>query len=257
MNARPLVSVIVPTFGRERLHPALLAMFQAQTWAPLELLVDDDSPAPSACFASVADSRVRYTHRAERSSIGVKRNRLASEARGEVIVAFDDDDYYAPQYVETMLGALEASGADLIKLSGWYAWSVPERSLFYWDTTVQEATQYRVGGGPMSLVPSARVAADAMQKNLDGYGFSHVIRREAFTKVAFPDQNFGEDHVFVASLRRAGYRVATIPDETCIAVHLIHGRNASMIFPQYRLPPLAAARLFPGLEAHLSAIPDR
>ena len=257
MRERPLVSVVVPTFGRERLHPALLAMFRAQTWAPLELLVDDDSPAPSACFAHVADPRVRYMHRAERASIGVKRNRLASEARGEVIVAFDDDDYYAPHYVETMLAALEESGAAMIKLSGWYAWSVPERSLFYWDTAVQEATHYKVGGGPMSLAPSARFAADAMQKNLDGYGFSNVTRREAFAKVAFPDQNFGEDHVFVASVRRAGYRIATIPDEACIAVHLIHGRNTSVIFPQYRLPPLAAARLFPGLDAHLSAISGR
>jgi len=174
-----------------------------------------------------------------------------------VIVAFDDDDYYAPQYVETMLGALEASGADLVKLSGWYAWVGPRALALYWDTTLQEATQYKVGGGPMSLVPSGRLRADAMQKNLDGYGFSHVIRREAFAKAVFPDQNFGEDHVFVASLRRAGYRVATIPDERCVAVHLIHGRNTSMIFPQYRLPPLAAARLFPGLDAHLLAISER
>jgi glycosyltransferase involved in cell wall biosynthesis len=257
MNARPLVSVVVPTFGRERLHPALLAMFRAQTWAPLELVVDDDSPAPSASFARIDDSRVRYMHHAERASIGVKRNRLVSEARGEVIVAFDDDDYYAPHYVETMLAALEESGAAMIKLSGWYAWSVPERSLFYWDTVVQESMHYKVGAGPMSLAPSARIAADAMQKNLDGYGFSYVIRREAFAKVAFPDQNFGEDHVFVASLRRAGQRIATIPDKTRIAVHLMHGRNTSVIFPQYRLPPLAAARLFPGLDAHLSTISGR
>src|SRR5207342_1414699 len=124
-------------------------------------------------------------------------------------------------------------------------------------TAVQEPTHYKVGGGPMSLALSARFAADAMQKNLDGYGFSHVIRREAFAKAAFPDQNFGEDHVFVASLRRAGCRIATIPDETCIAVHLIHGRNTSVIFPQYRLPSLAATRLFPGLNAHLSAISER
>jgi glycosyltransferase involved in cell wall biosynthesis len=249
------VSVITPTFGRARFHPALHAMFAAQRHAAIELLVDDDSPAPSAYFASLSDPRVHYIHSPVRASIGAKRNRLVERARGAVIVAFDDDDYYAPHYVPTMLAAL--GDADLVKLAGWYAYSVPERTLYYWDTSSHHAVHFKVGNGPVAEVSSARFAPGALQRNLDGYGFSYVFRRTAFEHARFPDLNFGEDLAFVAALRAAGARVERIQDEAAVVAHLMHGRTTSMVFPQRRLDAPSAARLFPELYAHLRRIPQR
>ena len=37
-------------------------------------------------------------------------------------------------------------------------------------------------------------------------------------------------------------------------MHLLHNRNSSVIFPQYRLPRALAARLFPGLAGYLASI---
>src|SRR3954471_5913053 len=106
------VSVVTPTFGREKYLPGLLACFAAQTHTDRELLILDDSPAPSTFFGGLADSRVRYVHSKERLTIGEKRNRLVEMATGEVIASFDDDDYYAPGYLTAMLDGL--GDADLV-----------------------------------------------------------------------------------------------------------------------------------------------
>ena len=62
-----------------------------------------------------------YTHVTERLTIGEKRNRLIAASSGQVIVHFDDDDYYAPCYVEWMLRQL--GDHDLVKLVGWFAYA--------------------------------------------------------------------------------------------------------------------------------------
>src|SRR3978361_2118037 len=97
------VSVVTPTFGRERYLAGLYQGFAAQTHQDRELLVFDDSPVPSAFFARLAGPRVRYLHAPERLTIGEKRNRLIELATGEVIAFFDDDDHYAPGYLRAML----------------------------------------------------------------------------------------------------------------------------------------------------------
>ena len=244
------VSVVTPTYNRERFLPAFYAMFGAQTHPELELLVGDDSPAPSAFFTGVRDVRVRYTHWTARMSIGEKRNRLIEQATGEVIVAFDDDDYYAPHYVATMVQAL--GDADLVKLAGWYAYSVPEQALFYWDTSVNHAMHFKVGNGPMAMVSANQFGPDFVVQNSNGYGFSYVFRRSVYGAVRFPDLTLGEDGAFANALRRSGRRIVHMQDRDVSVVHLLHGRTTSMAFPQYRLPPGLEQRLFPGLAAHLA-----
>src|SRR5581483_12155914 len=102
------VSVVTPTYAREKYLPSLHACFSAQTHAERELLVLDDSPAPSAFFRGLADPRVRYLHVPGRLTIGEKRNRLIELATGEAIAFFDDDDYYAPERSEEHTSELQS-----------------------------------------------------------------------------------------------------------------------------------------------------
>jgi hypothetical protein len=44
----------------------------------------------------------------EKQTIGAKRNRLNREARGEILVAMDDDDYYPPERVAAAVKAFKA-----------------------------------------------------------------------------------------------------------------------------------------------------
>lgn len=246
------VSVVTPTFGREKYLPALYRCFDGQTHPDRELLVYDDSPTRSAFFGGLADPRVKYLHSAARLTIGEKRNRLIEAAEGEVIAFFDDDDHYAPGYLAGMLQRL--GDADLVKLAGWFALSVPEDALFYWDTSVNHPLHYKVGEGAVGFVTSGQFKPDFVAKNVDGFGFSYLFKRSAFAAAKFPAQNFGEDLPFVQALRAAGRTIAHVQDADGWVVHILHERNCSVIFPQYRLPRALGARLFPGLAAYLGGL---
>jgi glycosyltransferase involved in cell wall biosynthesis len=246
------ISIITPTFGRERFLPSLYRCFDEQTHADRELLVYDDSPSPSPFLRGLSDARVTYLHAPARLTIGEKRNHLVERARGDLVAFFDDDDYYAPGYLAAMAAAL--GDADLVKLGGWFALSIPDDAFFYWDTAQNHPLHYKVGEGPVGFVTSAQFKPDFAAKNVDGYGFSYVFRRGIFGAARFPAKNFGEDLPFVEALRAAGAKVRHVEDQTGLVVHLLHNRNSSVIFPQYRLPRGLAAHLFPGLAAYLAAV---
>jgi glycosyltransferase involved in cell wall biosynthesis len=246
------ISVITPTHGRERFLPALYRCFADQAYSDRELLIHDDSPAASAFFSSLRDPRVRYFHSPDRLSVGEKRNFLLQHAQGELVAFFDDDDYYGPTYLAVMAGRL--GDADMVKLTGWFALSVPDDALFYWDTSANHPLHYKVGEGPVAFVTSTQFKPDFVARNSDGYGFSYLFRRSACGTARFPDKNFGEDFVFLGELRAAGRRVAHLDDDQGLCVHILHNRNTSVIFPQYRLPALLAPRLFPGLAAYLASV---
>src|SRR4051812_36482319 len=97
------VSVITPTFGRHHLLEPLYRMFDAQRYQDKELLILDDSPARSTLFTQLHDRRVTYIHSSHRMTVGAKRDRLVRSASGDVIVQFDDDDFYTPDYLEQMI----------------------------------------------------------------------------------------------------------------------------------------------------------
>jgi glycosyltransferase involved in cell wall biosynthesis len=246
------ISLITPTYGREKFHPGLYHCFAAQTHEDRELLVFDDSPSPSPFFAALRDGRVRYQHTPQRLTIGEKRNLLIEQAQGELIGFFDDDDYYAPPYVRTM--AENLGDAELIKLAGWFALSVPDDALFFWDTSVNHPLHYKVGEGPVGFVTSAQFKPDFVARNVDGYGFSYLFRRSVFGAARFPAKNFAEDVAFLGELRAQGRRLVHAQDQVGLVVHILHNRNTSVIFPQYRLPSALGERLFPGLGNFLAAV---
>jgi glycosyltransferase involved in cell wall biosynthesis len=246
------ISVVTPTFGRQGYLPSLYRCFISQTHPDRELLIHDDSPAPSPFFSQLSDPRVRYVHEPTRLTTGEKRNRLVELAQGELVAFFDDDDHYAPEYLGAMAERL--GDADLVKLVGWFALSVPDDALFYWDTAVNHPLHYKVGEGPIGFVSSAQFKPDFVTKNRDGYGFSYLFKRSAFGVARFPAKSFGEDLPFVERLRAEGRPIAHAEDNDGMVVHILHNRNSSVIFPQYRLPRGLAGRLFPDLAGYLRAV---
>lgn len=244
-----MVSVITPTTGRQHLMPALYQVFSQQTYPNLELLIFEDGPTPSEFLAKLPDRRVRYFHEARKVTTGNKRNLLIAEARGDVIVFFDDDDYYAPNYIDAMLEQM--AGSDIAKLSNWFAYSTVHQQFFYWDTEVADEHHYKVG--KRSITIQNATLADAHIRSLftDGYGFSYVFSRKTALTVRFPDIDFGEDIAFITEAKKQGHTIRHIRDEGGLALHFIHGGNQSQVFPQYRLPIFLIARIFPGLRETL------
>lgn len=177
-------------------------VFEAQTYPHRDLwILDDGTPRPSSFFTQLAkkDPRVHYRHATGRQCVGYKRNALIQQSTGSVIVHFDDDDWYCPTYIESMVARLVAADADLVKLANWN--SRREKDGARW-------TEHSPGD-PW------------------GYGFSYVYRRYVATRIRFPEVYCWEDTRFVAALTAAGMKPALVRDGAGWAEHLIHGGNTS------------------------------
>jgi glycosyltransferase involved in cell wall biosynthesis len=104
------VSVVTPTYNRRKFIPALIEIYRSQTY-PKEkmewIIVDDGRDSVEDLFTEAQKTlpNIRYVRPDEKMRIGAKRNLLNSLAIGDIIVAMDDDDYYPPIRVESVVTA--------------------------------------------------------------------------------------------------------------------------------------------------------
>jgi GT2 family glycosyltransferase len=108
------VSVVIPTFRREREVVLAIESALTQKAVSLEVIVLDDSPEGSAREAveAVHDSRVRYVKRSVPSggAPAIVRNEGARLASGAFLHFLDDDDRLVAGALAALVGALERSG---------------------------------------------------------------------------------------------------------------------------------------------------
>ena len=103
MSQLPFVSVLTPTYNRRKFIPAAIQCFKAQTY-PMDrmewIILDDGEDKVEDLFAASGLKNVRYIPLDEKLKIGRKRNLIHDYAKGEICVAWDDDDYYPPERVK-------------------------------------------------------------------------------------------------------------------------------------------------------------
>jgi glycosyltransferase involved in cell wall biosynthesis len=107
----PLVSVVLTTRDRPRFLPIALECYRRQTYVNRELIVVDDGAEFPADPDLVDAAGGRLVAMEPESMLGAKLNRGAAEAGGEFCQKMDDDDWYAPNFMETMIAALLKSWA--------------------------------------------------------------------------------------------------------------------------------------------------
>jgi glycosyltransferase involved in cell wall biosynthesis len=248
-----LVSVITPTAERARYLQGTFALLKQQTYPHWEWLVYDTSLR--ATF--FGDSRITYIHDEGIVSIGEKRNRLLERAKGEIIVHFDDDDYYTPTYLEQMMGHLQK--AAFFTLSSWFSYDTKTRQFHYWDTG-EMTTQTRYILNALSGLRIREVELgpylEKQQAQLNvngktGFGFSFAYRAEVLKKCHFPPLDFAEDHHFHKAVEAADYPITASADQAGMVIHVIHDSNTSTEYPQYRIPPFLVTPLFPAFPSYL------
>jgi glycosyltransferase involved in cell wall biosynthesis len=239
------VSIITPTRNREQFLRNLETIVRAQTYPGIEWLIYDDSLSPSAYFSTLAnkDKKIVYIHSPVNVSVGEKRNRMIESATGEIIVHFDDDDFYSEHYVETMVAQLRERGGDMVKLSGWFLYSVIYRALGYWDCTRTQGLHHIWSAHQPELVIFGSKEAETFRNNYLGYGFSYVYHKRVWVAGRFPDKNWGEDGPFIRQANTR-FKVMHFADATGLCLHILHRKNTSRCFPQYILPPILLDRLF-------------
>lgn len=126
------VSVVTPTYNRRMFIPTLIDIYKAQTFPKDKMewiIIDDGRISVEDLFleASKIIPNIRYIRKNEKMRLGEKRNMLNNEARGSIIVAMDDDDYYPPNRVSSVVEAFKKNPK--VDLAG-----SSEMNLYYIDT---------------------------------------------------------------------------------------------------------------------------
>ncbi|WP_336330088.1 glycosyltransferase family 2 protein [Haloarcula sp. CGMCC 1.2071] len=100
----PLVSVVIPTYGRDEHLPAAIKSVLNQQYDRIELLVvDDGSPTPVATTLPediLSDGRVKTIRHKENRGANVARNTGIQTSNGDYVAFLDDDD----RWDETKIG---------------------------------------------------------------------------------------------------------------------------------------------------------
>lgn len=214
-------SVVMPTYNYARYLPQSLGSVLGQTHPPAQVIVIDDGSTddtPQAMAQYAADARVEYVHQPN-MGIAATQNRGMKLARHSYLAFLDADDYWLPHKIELQMAVLRER---------------PEIDLVY-----THADQFI---SPDAITPE-RWRLDEANQQLAGVITSCVLLRRAAAERIGP---------FDVTLRRAQYldwhtRAVTLglhwhvlPD---VLVHRrIHGRNASILFPDHQREYLEVAR---------------
>jgi glycosyltransferase involved in cell wall biosynthesis len=240
---RPAVSILTPTFKREKQLKLQLNNVWNQSYQDFEWLILDDSQQPSKYFRGLTDPRIRYTHLTERLSVGAKRNWLAENAASEILVQFDDDDFYAPTYVERMVARLSA-GFDAAKLSGFFVYTQFWEKFGYWNLEAAGGLHWHFdasGVRPLFVDDAMAAKLLAVQR---GFGFSYAYRKDVWRTSPFESVNFGEDGGFYDMAQTNGFQVDLFLDGEGLCLHILRQDNASACYPQYMLPDFMVEKIF-------------
>jgi glycosyltransferase involved in cell wall biosynthesis len=130
--SRSFVSVLTPTYNRSKFIPALVECYKAQTYPKDRMewiVIDDGTEKVGELFLKLTKDlpNIRYISLDTKLNIGAKRNLLNKEAKGQICVCMDDDDFYCPERVAHAVFKLNSIPG--IELAG-----SSELFLYYTDT---------------------------------------------------------------------------------------------------------------------------
>jgi hypothetical protein len=111
LSTSGLVTLITPTGDRQEAFKLCERWISQQRYqGAVQWIVIDDGETPTLCTRG--QEYFRRNHRGERHSLAVNLRRAIREIRGDHVLIIEDDDYYGPDYLSTMVGALQR--ADLV-----------------------------------------------------------------------------------------------------------------------------------------------
>lgn len=193
----PLVSCIMPTSAaRKEFIPLALSYFGMQDYEAAELIVLDDGNTPVKDLMPDA-ANIHYINPGiPFKSLGEKRNYACAAANGDIILHWDDDDWYAYDWISRQVKHLIDSGGGISGLN----------NLNFYAPSAQLAWKYRYNYGKPWVA-----------------GATLVYYKKVWKRNPFPHINVGEDNQFVWN---AQLKVAPLEYEDGF-VSILHSKNTS------------------------------
>jgi hypothetical protein len=199
-EAGPKATCIMPTYNRRDFVERSIRLFLAQDYPHTELVVVDDGEDDVSDLVTPG-TPVRHLALAERTTIGEKRNLVAEATDGDVLVQWDDDDWYGPRRLSQQIAPLVAGRADVTAIQKSWLADVGERR-FYRRCVLPRRVTEALALGTLSLT-------------------TDVWRRSH----RYPDASRLEDFTMFLRAADLGARVESVPNNG-IYVYVRHGSNS-------------------------------
>jgi hypothetical protein len=195
--ASPMVSCLMPTYNRPRFVRRAVRLFLAQDHPDRELIVIDDGPEPVGDLLPANDDRIRYIRLGERATIGAKRNIAGETARGDIVMQWDDDDWYGPTRITEQIAPIVAGRAELTGIE--QSWLLDLRTVTFWQ---RDPGNPPLAGGTLTVTRDAWAGAGG-----------------------YPDESLGEDVGLLHRVVDRGARIARVPNDGTY-VYVRHTANS-------------------------------
>lgn len=120
-ESTPTVSVIIPTYNRERLLPKAIESVLAQSFSDFELLIIDDGSTDNtqAVIEGFNHTQIHYIRHSNNRGECAARNTGIAMARGAYIAFLDSDDEWLPSKLAKQVALFEKMPA---KVGAIYTW---------------------------------------------------------------------------------------------------------------------------------------
>ena len=196
-KSQPLVSCIMPTYNRRKFVPHAIRYFLRQEHQNKELIIVDDG---TDCIEDLVPEHeaIKYIRLKNRITLGEKLNIACSNASGNIIANWDDDDWYAPRRLNYQVDALSTDGTKVCGIN----------NLLYYDLHQNKAYEYKYPENQRKWLLGSSLCY-----------FKSLWEAQPFEKI-----NVGMDGLFV--WKTSSSMVAALKDST-ISVHMIHDQNIS------------------------------
>lgn len=221
--AESRLSVVMPTFNRERFIVDALDSLARQTRRPEEVIVVDDRSTDDTARCVKQHSlseRIRYHCQPVRSGAAVARNTGVDLATGDVIVFLDSDDLLESGHNDAALEVLDSSQSVALyccdsRVIGPLGELLASSS---WTTVQSEMKGWRLSSGLRSLT-------DILLFSTPFPGMA--IRRSVYRAVGGLDQELFPLDDYDLQLRVAGRGLGVYYDHEPLARYRVHGTNES------------------------------
>jgi glycosyltransferase involved in cell wall biosynthesis len=197
----PLVSCIMSTYNRRSLVPHAIQYYQQQDYPNRELIIVDDGTDPVQDLVP-ADQRIHYFQLSRKSSLGVKRNIGCSVANGEIIIWWDDDDWYGDHRISYQVEPILNNRADITALKNSLIFATEDKKFWCCTTQLHEKMfLYGVLGGTAAFL-----------KRLWDEGFR------------FPDYSVAEEAAFIKAAVHSGAQLEKLKNDD-VFIYVRHNFN--------------------------------
>jgi glycosyltransferase involved in cell wall biosynthesis len=112
---KPAVSIIIPTYNRERLIARSVKSVLSQTYQDFEIIIVDDASTDNTeeVVSSFNDDRIRYIRHEENKGEAAARNTGIKAARYDYIAYQDSDDEWSPEKLARQIELLEDTSPEV------------------------------------------------------------------------------------------------------------------------------------------------